>query len=131
MQFFYLIITIETIFAAPIQDNFKTSDLETAESETPEIEKLRIVPALLFIAILATALFSFCDCPISKPQKTQTKQFSYSKQRTNLEDAEYFASFSKNSGNIVKVEKNDGRIVRLQNIPIETVPMLKTHRTMR
>ena len=131
MQFFYLIITIQTIFAAPIQDNFKSPDLETAESETPEIEKLRIVPALLFIAILATALFSFCHCPISKPQKTQTKQFSYTKQRTNLEDAEYFASFSKNSGNIVKVEKNDGRIVRLQNIPIETVPMLKTHRTMR
>ena len=73
--------------------------------------------AASFVGMAMTiTLVGICQCP----RKTENrKKYSYIQKRSNLEDSEYFASFS---------GQKSHSIVRMDSIQVDTFPMIESHR---
>lgn len=93
-----------SVMAAPVREEMHGNAWE-----------IIMIMAVLSTMTVVIALGGICQCP----QKIDQKQFSYTKERSNMNDAEYFASFSKKKGQT---------IVRMESVNIETFPMLTSHR---
>ena len=99
-----IFVIFGSVMAAPVRDTVAGTGSE-----------IFVFAALLLGMTTAFALTGICQCP----SKSDRKQYTYIQKRSNMDDSEYFASFSR---------QRSQSIVRMDSIAVETFPMIPSQR---